>query len=121
MSEREGAPVAAGLDPYWVNRMDAIYIQYAYFMARVIGRDASSVLDVGSKKCGYLDWMDWIPKKVSIDLVNPYESEAVQGIKEDFFPLTFQMNSTFVSVCRFWSTWTMQGVSRSNYCQWRLI
>jgi len=72
------------LDPYWVNRMDAIYIQYAYFLARVVGRDAQSVIDVGSKKCGYLDWMDWIPIKVSLDLRNPYRSPSVTGIKGDF-------------------------------------
>lgn len=84
---------AAKLDPYWVNRMDAIYIQYAYFLARVVGREAQSVIDVGSKRCGYLEWLDWIPLKVSLDLRNPYKSSFVTGIKGDF--LTVQLPQKF--------------------------
>ena len=59
-------------------------------MARVIGRDAKSVLDVGSKKCEYLEWLDWVPNRMSIDLKNPYSSSSVKGIEGDFFGQTFE-------------------------------
>lgn len=72
-------------DKYWLNRHDAIYIQYVDYMVRTIGKDAKSLIDVGSKKCGYMEWWEWIPRKVSIDLLNPYSSDKVLGIRGDFF------------------------------------
>ncbi len=69
---------------YWAKRQDSIYLQYVYFLARVVGRDARSVIDVGSNGCAYLEWLDWIPRKVSLDLKNPYHSATVEGIRGDF-------------------------------------
>jgi hypothetical protein len=69
---------------YWATRADAIYLQYVYYIARVVGRDAVSIADVGSNGCPYLEWYDWIPQKTSFDLRNPYRSATVKGIKGDF-------------------------------------
>lgn len=69
---------------YWQNRMDSIYLQYVYYIARVVAPNAKSIIDVGSKQCAYLEWFDWIPRKVSIDMQLPYKSSNVLGIKNDF-------------------------------------
>lgn len=70
---------------YWGERADLLYYQYVYFVCRVVGRDANSALDVGSRGTPYLEWLDWIEERVSIDLEIPYSSQDVTGIKADFF------------------------------------
>jgi hypothetical protein len=72
---------------YWDRRADSLYLQYVFFLARVVGRDAGSVIDVGSNDCPYLEWLDWIPRKLSIDLDAPYSSATVEGRKGDFLDL----------------------------------
>src|SRR6266542_1900821 len=41
----------------------------------------------------YLEWFDWIPRKVSIDIHKPYRSPTVEGITADF--LTFKPKQRF--------------------------
>ena len=72
---------------YWRRRADSLYLQYVFFLARVVGRDARSVIDVGSNDCPYLEWLDWIPRKVSVDLDAPYSSATVEARKGDFLEL----------------------------------
>lgn len=62
-----------------------MYYQYIYYILRTAAADARSLLDVGTRDCGYLEWMDWIEERVSIDLVKPYRSPNVQGEVADFF------------------------------------
>jgi len=69
---------------YWHYRSDSLYFQYVDFLVRVVGRDAQSILDVGSHSCPYLEWFHWIPYKLSIDLHAPYHSRRVHGKKIDF-------------------------------------
>jgi len=69
---------------YWHDRGDLLYFQYVDFLVRVVGRDAQSVLDVGSNACPYLEWFHWIPNKFSIDIQAPYYSWRVHGKKIDF-------------------------------------
>ena len=69
---------------YWHDRSDLLYFQYVDLLIRIVGRDAQSVLDVGSNACPYLEWFHWIPHKYSIDIQNPYYSWRVHGKKIDF-------------------------------------
>jgi hypothetical protein len=72
---------------YWSRRADSLYLQYVFFLARVVGRDATSVIDVGSNGCPYLAWLDWIPRKVSVDLARPYAAPGVEALTGDFLTL----------------------------------
>lgn len=86
-SQPPASAAAAGRRAYWDRRADSLYLQYVLFLARVVGRDARSVIDVGSNDCPYLEWLDWIPRKLSVDLNAPYSSAAVEGRKGDFLDL----------------------------------
>lgn len=70
---------------YWQPRSDLIYYQYFRYMVRCVGHEARSMLDVGSGNSPYLEWFDWIPDRVSIDIQTPYSSAAVRGIEGDIF------------------------------------
>jgi SAM-dependent methyltransferase len=72
---------------YWHKRSDMLYYQYIDYIVRTIGRNARTMIDVGSGSCPYLDWFDWIPRRISIDPNVPYNSPAVVGIKGDIFEL----------------------------------
>ncbi len=90
MSETPGSPPEdRGADgtEYWVRRADSLYLQYVYFLARVVGCEARSVIDVGSNGCPYVEWLDWIPRKLSVDLARPYVSARVEGRTGDFLAL----------------------------------
>lgn len=65
---------------YWANRSDMLYYSAIDKIIRTVGYDASSILDVGSGNCPYLDWWTWIPKKVSIDIQSPYVSDQVEAV-----------------------------------------
>ena len=77
---------ADGAD-YWDRRADSLYLQYVYFLARVVATEARSVIDVGSNACPYVEWLDWIPRKLSVDLERPYVSPRVEGRTGDFLAL----------------------------------
>jgi len=78
---------------YWKSRQRQNYYQHVYALALFVGRDARSVIDVGSNGCPYLEWFESIPRRLSVDLRNPYRSETVEGIASDF--LKFQAPETF--------------------------
>jgi Methyltransferase domain len=74
---------------YWRDRSDLIYYRYIEYIMRVVGRDATSMIDVGSGNCPYLEWFDWINDRRSVDIRVPYQSDNVQGIKGDIHNLNF--------------------------------
>ncbi len=76
-----GGIEAYGTGAYWRDRMDLIYYQYFKYFIRCLGPNAKSMIDVGSGNVPYLEWFDWIPERVSIDLDYPYQSEKVRGIR----------------------------------------
>lgn len=82
-----GAGYASG--NYWRDRSDLIYYRYIEYIMRVVGRDATSMVDVGSGNCPYLEWFDWIDDRRSVDIRVPYQSDNVQGIKGDIHNLNF--------------------------------
>jgi hypothetical protein len=77
-------------DDYWRAREHMVYLREVRALVAAIGEHAISILDVGSNGCAYLDWFDWIPRRVSIDLINPYRSTAVESIEADFLTHPFQ-------------------------------
>ena len=72
---------------YWRGRTDLLYYQYLHFMIRCLGPEAHSIIDVGSGNTPYLDWFDWIPKRMSVDIKQPYSSAVVTGIQGDILKL----------------------------------
>jgi len=75
---------------YWRNRMDLMYYSYIDYIMRTVARDAKSMIDIGTANCPYLEWFDWIDKRVSFDLENPYQSKTVKGVKGDFLKHRFR-------------------------------
>jgi len=76
--------LGADTPDYWQSRRDAIYLQRVAKLVQSVGGSAISILDVGSNGCPYLDWFEWIPKRVSVDLQAPYSSPSVTSFKADF-------------------------------------
>lgn len=74
---------------YWKGRSDLLYYRYIDYILRAVGRDARSLIDVGSGNCPYLEWFDWIPEKISVDIRVPYSSENVTPIKGDIHAMDF--------------------------------
>jgi len=74
---------------YWKERSDMLYYHYVDYIIRSIGRNAKRMLDVGSGNCPYLEWFDWIPERLSVDIRVPYQSQAVKGLQGDIFKLSF--------------------------------
>jgi hypothetical protein len=66
-----------------------LYYQYFKYFIRCIGANAGSLVDVGSGNAPYLEWFDWIPRRVSVDLETPYRSDTVQGVAGDIRSLQF--------------------------------
>jgi hypothetical protein len=69
---------------YWEGRKNARYLNEVRRLVDEHGADAASILDVGSNGCPYLDWFGWIPRRVSIDLANPYADPGIESIRADF-------------------------------------
>jgi len=69
---------------YWEKRRKFAYYQRVRELVQDAGKDARSIIDIGTGECPYLDWFDWIPRRVSLDLRTPYQSPAVHGIQADF-------------------------------------
>lgn len=66
---------------YWNDRFDLIYYQVVDYIVRAVGADARSLVDVGTGGCPYLEWFDWIDRRVSIDINKPYASATVEGLR----------------------------------------
>lgn len=75
---------------YWANRSDMLYYAATDRIVRTAGYDAKSLIDVGTGNCPYMDWWDWIPKKVSIDIRAPYSSEQVEAITANILNHKFE-------------------------------
>lgn len=82
---------------YWAGRRDMMYYRYFEQIIRIIGRDAQSMLDVGSGNAPYLECFNWIPMRVSIDKAPPHRSPKVQGVQSDFLEHRFDRRFDIVS------------------------
>jgi hypothetical protein len=74
---------------YWKKRRQLMYYRYIQRIVEKLGAEAKSMIDVGSGNCPYLEWFDWIPERVSVDIGVPYSSDHVRGITGDIFQLEF--------------------------------
>jgi hypothetical protein len=75
---------------YWKKRSDLLYYRYIDYILRTVGKDAQSLADVGTGGCKYLEWFDWIPDLVSIDIAKPYTSESIRGINGNILDMKFE-------------------------------
>ena len=87
MSSEERERYTSG--SYWNDRFDLMYYRYVDFIVRTVGRDAGSLIDVGTGNCPYLEWFDWIQRRVSVDIVPPYSSDTVEGIRGNIHDIKF--------------------------------
>ncbi|MGI0495765.1 tetratricopeptide repeat protein [Limnospira platensis] len=69
---------------YWSKRETHIYIFAVRQIINKIGSSATSIIDVGSNGCPYIDWFSWIPERYSLDLRNPYKAPGVVSLTQDF-------------------------------------
>ena len=74
---------------YFRTRNNLLYYDNFYFIMRCIAAESKSLIDVGSGNSPYLEWFDWIPRRVSVDIRSPYSSPNVEGIKGDIHKLEF--------------------------------
>lgn len=74
----------ADREKYWAGRDESVYLYSVSLLVRELGRDAQSILDVGSAGGSYIDWFDWIPSRTSLDLSVPYRAANVQSVVADF-------------------------------------
>ena len=84
---------------YWQNRMDLMYYSYLDYIVRTLGKNAKSMIDIGTANCPYLEWFDWIPERVSFDMAEPYRSSTVEGIQGDFLTHDFGGKKYDVATC----------------------
>ena len=77
-------PTSTRID-YWQKRQTLIYYQYVSLIVRAVAGNATSAIDVGSSNTSIIESFDWIPDKYALDKRNPYSSDTVVGIKQDFF------------------------------------
>ena len=75
---------------YWQRRSGLLYYKYLKSIVRDIGASAQSIVDVGTGQLPYLEWFDWIPEKIAVDLLPPYSSETVKGVSGDISSCPFQ-------------------------------
>jgi hypothetical protein len=78
---------------YWERRANSHYLAAVRRLVGEGGADVESILDVGSNGCAYLDWFDWVPRRVSLDLKRPYTGDGVESVKADF--LTWEPRERF--------------------------
>lgn len=66
-----------------------LYYRHVDYIVRTVGAHAHSLLDVGSGNCPYLEWFDWIERRISVDINEPYNSPRVEGIRGDARDIDF--------------------------------
>jgi hypothetical protein len=70
---------------YWDKRQTMIYYRYLDQIVRGVAADCMSMIDVGSHNTPLIERFKWVKNRVALDLVRPYKSKRVRGIKTDFF------------------------------------
>lgn len=70
---------------YWQSRLESLYYRAVFQVVSVVGRDARSILDVGSGDTSYIKWFGWIDRKVQVSPKFKEQLEGVERISADFF------------------------------------
>ena len=82
--EKDNTEKTKKRESYWKRRSHLMYYQYLDQMVRVLAKEANSMIDIGSSNIPIIESFDWVPYRYALDLNQPYESNTVKGIKEDF-------------------------------------
>lgn len=69
---------------YWEERQGLVYYRYVDLIVRGVAPRTKSIIDVGSSNTSIVEWFDWVPVRHALDKRNPYSSENVGAIKQDF-------------------------------------
>ena len=69
---------------YWERRQQYVYYYVVRQLTEGLGKNAASMLDVGSAATPFLDWFAHIPERASLDLSFPYDGPGVTPITTDF-------------------------------------
>lgn len=69
---------------YWDKRKNSIYLRYVDYIMCALSDETKSIIDVGSRRCPYLEWFPWATERVSLDLKTPFKGPGVRSIKTDF-------------------------------------
>ena len=75
---------SSATDQYWHEREGMLYLQVVREISRRIASKARSLIDIGSAGTPVVEWFGHIPKRVSLDLRNPYRGPGVQSVRSDF-------------------------------------
>jgi len=70
---------------YWDARRESLYYRAVFQVVSVVGRDAASILDVGSAETDYILWFHWIGRKVQLNTRFRSELEGVERVRANFF------------------------------------
>lgn len=85
MAKASGNRKSVQKSGYWAGRTELMYYRYVDFMVRALAADARSLIDVGSADAQYIENFDWIQKRNTLDIKNPYNSDNIQAIEMNFF------------------------------------
>lgn len=70
---------------YWRKRKQLLYYRAVYQIICVVGREAKSIIDVGSANAEYVRWFHWIDRKVQLNpSFRDKPFEGVDRIAADF-------------------------------------
>lgn len=69
---------------YWTKRKDYVYYSSVLSIVRRMFPDARSAIDVGAHETEILSQMDWIPRRVAIDLQPCSAQPGVERVVGDF-------------------------------------
>jgi hypothetical protein len=70
---------------YWGDRQNLIYYKVVYQYVSVVGRQARSLIDVGSASARYIQWMTWIPDRAILDIKIPNKPVGITSLEFDFY------------------------------------
>jgi hypothetical protein len=85
-------------EKYWQTRCGFQYYYEALRLCRKHAGEAKSVLEVGPRDTHFLDWVDWVPRKVAIDRYFQPEILDAESIQGNF--LNWSLTDSFdLTVC----------------------
>jgi len=70
--------------PYWESRRELVYYQIARALVAGFGKNAKSIIDVGSSGCPYLEWFPNFSVRTSLDLRRPFVAPGIQSLTTNF-------------------------------------
>lgn len=83
---------------YWDKRRQMLYYKAIFQVVSVVGKEARSIIDIGSAETDYVSWFGWIGEKAQLNLGFTGQLPGVERISTDF--LSWEDERTFdVALC----------------------